>query len=82
VLERLRLPAKEVLALEDSRNGLIAATRARLACVVTPTPYTAAEDFSEAAMWLTDFDHHPDRVGEPVTLDDLRRWQSRSSLRS
>jgi HAD superfamily hydrolase (TIGR01509 family) len=81
VLERLCLPPEDALALEDSRNGLIAATRAGLACVVTPTPYSADQDFSEAAMRLADFDHHPGRVGDPVTIDDLRHWQSGSTLR-
>jgi HAD superfamily hydrolase (TIGR01509 family) len=76
VLERLQLSAEDALALEDSRNGLIAATRAGIPCVVTPTDYSAAEDFAEALMRLTDLDSHPERSGEPVTLDDLRRWQA------
>jgi HAD superfamily hydrolase (TIGR01509 family) len=76
VLDRLQLRASEALALEDSRNGLLAASRAGLPCIVTPTRYSAHEDFSEALMRLSDLDHHPHRPGLPVTLDDLRRWQS------
>jgi HAD superfamily hydrolase (TIGR01509 family) len=78
VLDRLNVPASDALALEDSRNGLIAATQAGLGCVVTPTPYSACEDFSEAIVRLTDLDHHPGKPGQPVTLDDLRDWQSRA----
>ena len=36
--------------IEDSRNGLVAATGAGLACVITVNDFTADEDFSEAAL--------------------------------
>ena len=78
VLERLKRRSSEALAIEDSRNGLIAASRAGLACVVTPTPYSADDDFTEAAVRLTDLDHHPHRPGQPVTLDDLKFWHARA----
>ena len=76
VLERLGLDAGAALALEDTRNGLLAATGAGLGCVVTPTPYSENEDFSEALVRLQDLDCRPDRPGQPVTLDDLRRWHA------
>jgi HAD superfamily hydrolase (TIGR01509 family) len=79
VLERLQLSPSEALALEDSRNGLLAASRAGLPCIVTPTRYSAHEDFAEALMQLVDLDHHPEQPGMPVTLGDLRRWQSRAN---
>jgi HAD superfamily hydrolase (TIGR01509 family) len=44
-----RAPGQAV-AIEDSRNGLLAATGAGLACVITVNDYTANEDFSEAAL--------------------------------
>nr|WP_316639639.1 HAD-IA family hydrolase [uncultured Roseateles sp.] len=47
-LARLHLPAGACLALEDSANGLRAARAADLACVVTPTAFTAHHDFSGA----------------------------------
>ena len=47
-LERLGLPAGEVLALEDSRNGVLSAQRAGIAVLVTPSVYTAGEDFAGA----------------------------------
>jgi HAD superfamily hydrolase (TIGR01509 family) len=74
VLERLAIKPQEALALEDSRNGLLAAHRAGIRCVVTPTPYSADEDFSEAAVRLDDFDHHPQCRERAVTLEDLRDW--------
>jgi HAD superfamily hydrolase (TIGR01509 family) len=78
VLERLKRRSSEALAIEDSRNGLIAASRAGLACVVTPTSYSADNDFTEAAVELADLDHHPEKLGEPVTLDDLKFWHARA----
>jgi len=48
-LEQLRVPAPLCLAVEDSSSGLRAALKAGLATVVTPSSYTAAEDFRGAA---------------------------------
>ena len=79
VLERLKIAPREALAFEDSRNGLLAAVGAGLQCVVTPTAYSAGEDFAEASMRLADLEHHPERSGEPVRLDDLRQWMARAS---
>ncbi|MCA0871201.1 HAD family hydrolase [Seohaeicola saemankumensis] len=50
-LARLNLPAHACIAFEDSRNGLRSAQSAGLRTVVTPSAYTAAEDFS-AADWV------------------------------
>ena len=36
--------------IEDSRNGLLAASGARLTCVITVNDFTSDEDFSEAAL--------------------------------
>lgn len=53
-LDRLGLPPHRALALEDSRNGLLAAKSARLACCITPSDYTGHEDFSEADLVIPD----------------------------
>ena len=50
-LARLNLPSHACIAFEDSRNGLRSAQSAGLRTVVTPSAYTAAEDFS-AADWV------------------------------
>ena len=49
-LERLGVAPSEALVVEDSRNGLEAATGAGLRCVVTVNGYTADEDFREAVL--------------------------------
>ena len=71
--QSLGLPANECIVIEDSRNGLLAATGAGLPCLITTSTYTADEDFSEAA------DIVPE-LGDPpavrITLDDLARLAS------
>lgn len=58
VLERLRLPAAQCLAFEDSQNGLAAARAAGLRTVITINDYTRDHDFDGAAIVL-------DSLGEP-----------------
>lgn len=48
VLSRLRLPASECVAIEDSRNGLVAASRAGIPVLISRSAYFQDEDFSEA----------------------------------
>jgi HAD superfamily hydrolase (TIGR01509 family) len=45
---RLGVPPHACLVVEDSRNGLLAAKAARMACAAIPCPATRHEDFSEA----------------------------------
>jgi HAD superfamily hydrolase (TIGR01509 family) len=59
-LDRLKLPPEACVALEDSRNGLLAAKAAGLRCVVSPGVYTRAETFPEA-----------DRVAAEFAWDDI-----------
>ena len=62
-LELLGLGPDACLAIEDSRNGLIAAQRAGLAVLVTPSRYTDHEAFDGAALIRPDLDQP-----QPVTL--------------
>jgi beta-phosphoglucomutase-like phosphatase (HAD superfamily) len=78
VLERLRVEPDRVVAIEDNRNGLLAATGAGLRCVVTPTPYSAGEDFTTALAVAETLDHHPGRPGAVVRLNDLRDWMAQA----
>ena len=48
--ERDFLIVATVVAVEDSYNGMIAAKRAGLACVVGPNQLTAQMNFAEAAL--------------------------------
>jgi HAD superfamily hydrolase (TIGR01509 family) len=71
------------LVIEDSRNGLVAATGAGLTCLVTVSEYTAGEDFTEAALVVSSLgeiggeatrvlqNRTAARPGDWVTLADL-----------
>lgn len=54
-LSRLGLPGGAAVALEDSRNGLSAALAAGIPCIVSPSVYTAGEDFTGAARVIRAF---------------------------
>jgi HAD superfamily hydrolase (TIGR01509 family) len=54
-LQRLGLPAADCLALEDSHNGLLAARAAGIGCIVSPSAYTAGEDFTGARAVVAEF---------------------------
>jgi HAD superfamily hydrolase (TIGR01509 family) len=56
----------EAVAVEDSRNGLLGAKAAGLACVVVPTLMTANMDFSEADLILPSF--------RAATLEEVIAW--------
>jgi HAD superfamily hydrolase (TIGR01509 family) len=50
VLQKLNLSAASCIVIEDSHNGLRAALAAGLPTIVTPSRYTASEDFQGAAL--------------------------------
>jgi HAD superfamily hydrolase (TIGR01509 family) len=84
-LERLGVPAAETIVIEDSRNGLLAATEAGLRCVMTVNGYTEEEDNHEAILVVSslgDPDGERTRVianrgaarpADHITLTDLER---------
>jgi HAD superfamily hydrolase (TIGR01509 family) len=57
-LRRLGLRASACIAFEDSANGVLSARRAGLAVVVTPSAYTAEDDFAWAVSVVSS-------IGEP-----------------
>jgi beta-phosphoglucomutase-like phosphatase (HAD superfamily) len=63
-LERLALPASTALAIEDSPNGLAAATAAGLATLITRSVYFAHEPFVGAALVCDDLDRPVDYCGQ------------------
>jgi HAD superfamily hydrolase (TIGR01509 family) len=83
-VEQLSLDPADTLVVEDSRNGLLAATGAGLRCLVTVNGYTRDEDSSEAVLVVSELgdpDRPPIEVlanrsaarpGPMVTLEDLR----------
>lgn len=68
MLEKLNLGASQCIALEDSSNGLRAATAAGIATLITPTSYTAHHDFTAAMRVVPDLSQ--------VNLLQLRRWHA------
>lgn len=57
-LRELGVPAQRSIAIEDSRNGLLAATAAGIQTVVTTSHFTSSENFDEAVLVL-------DSLGDP-----------------
>ncbi len=72
----LGLPVSECIVIEDSRNGLLAATGAGLPCLITTSTYTIDEEFGEAAAVVPE-------LGDPpnvrITLEDLARLASKAT---
>ena len=66
--ERLGLAARDCVVIEDSRNGLLAAAGAGMACLITKSAYTQQEDFAEAARVVPELGDSPNVL---VTLKDL-----------
>lgn len=84
-LEKMGLDAADCLALEDSENGVLASTGAKLKTLVTVNDYTLDHDFPGVVAVLSDLGEPglPFRVlrGEApgqqcVDLDLLRYWQA------
>lgn len=69
-LECLHLPARECLAIEASRVGMLATLAAGLPCVVTTSAYTQDEDPTGVSLVVNDLGDPP---GECVALADLAR---------
>ena len=67
--DELSLDPKDCMVIEDSRNGLLAATQAGMSCVVTTSTYTTEEDFTEADQVVPELGDDPARV----TLADLHQ---------
>lgn len=66
-LETLSLPASACMVVEDSRNGLLAATGAGIPTLITTSTYTVDEDFTEAVRVVPELGDDPVRI----TIEDL-----------
>lgn len=53
-LDRLGIEGPEAIAIEDSRNGIVAACKAHIPVVVTPSLYMGQDDHSGADLVLDD----------------------------
>lgn len=83
VLGELGAAPEAAVALEDSYNGLAAATGAGLKTIITPSTYTAADDFSGALAVISDFGepdapyrHLAGAGGDDTmaSLETIERW--------
>jgi len=69
-LQTLGLPATDCVVIEDSRNGLLAATGAGLPTLVTMSTYTVDEDFGEAAKVVSELGDEPN---VQIRIEDLNQ---------
>lgn len=87
VLADLGLAGDECLCIEDSRNGLLAARAAGLRTVVTPSTYSAGDDFSGADLiirnlalpWSSaEFRPYTSLIDQPLAISRLLMGLSNS----
>lgn len=71
VLDKLGLEAHETLALEDSRNGLVACERAQVPCLIVTNDYTQGQDFGGCLEEWQSYDG--------VSLDQLKVLHSKAA---
>lgn len=64
VLDKLKLPPAECIAIEDSENGLKASLAADISTIITTSEYTHSQNFKGAVMVLTDLGES----NEPATI--------------
>jgi HAD superfamily hydrolase (TIGR01509 family) len=90
-LDQLSLACGDAIAIEDSRNGLLAAVGAGLRCVVTVSSYTVQEDMSESVLVVSSLgdpgepaivlaNRSAAEPGELVTLADLDACRTQPQL--
>lgn len=90
VLSDLSLAGDECLCIEDSRNGLLAARAAGLRTVITPSIYSAGDDFTGADLiirnlslpWSSaEFRPHTSLIDQPVAVSRLLTGQRSPGLK-
>jgi HAD superfamily hydrolase (TIGR01509 family) len=69
-LHRLGLEPANAVVIEDSRNGLLSALGAGLACAVTTSAYTGEEDFTGASLVVTSLGDPPPQETVARVLSD------------
>jgi HAD superfamily hydrolase (TIGR01509 family) len=72
-LDRAGIQADEAVAFEDSVNGMLAATRAGVYCVIVPNPITRHLAFPDAHLLITSLEDEPlERVLRRVQGDGFK----------
>lgn len=80
VVTRLELAPENCLVIEDSDNGLKSATSAGLTTIVTVNSYTEQQDFSQAALVVSDLGE-PNRPCRVIQGDLMSEYLDLASLR-
>ena len=70
-VDELGADPAQTLVVEDSRNGMVAAIEAGLTCLVTTSSYTRDEDFTGAALVVSNLGEPETSAGGEVTADVL-----------
>ena len=70
VLEKIKIEPSEALALEDSKNGVVAACRANVPVLVVTNDYTIGQDFTGALDVLDTYNG--------LTLEDLKAQHAKA----
>jgi HAD superfamily hydrolase (TIGR01509 family) len=73
VMHRLRRTAEQCMAIEDSRNGLLAARAANIQTIITVNGYSRQQDFSEALLVV-------DQIGEPTRPFKVLQGDAKEAL--
>ena len=81
VIEKMKLPPESLLVLEDSDNGLESATAAGLKTIVTVNNYTEQQDFSQAALVVSDLGE-PDQPCRVIQGKFTKKYLDLASLNS
>lgn len=81
VVEQMKLPAASFLVLEDSDNGLESAVAAGLTAIVTVNNYTEQQDFSRAALVVSDLGE-PEQACQVIQGNFDREYVDLTGLRS
>jgi hypothetical protein len=69
-VQQLGVEPADAVAIEDSRNGMLAALAAGLTCAVTTSAYTGEEDFTGAALVVTSLGDPPPQETVARVLSD------------
>ena len=81
VAKRMELPSERFLVIEDSDNGLESAIAAGMKTIVTVNNYTQQQDFSKAALVVSDLGE-PDKPCKVIQGDFTGHYLNLASLRS
>jgi HAD superfamily hydrolase (TIGR01509 family) len=79
-LDALGIPAANCLAFEDSENGLRAARAAGIPTVITPTAFTAHQEFDDALLVLPHLGDPEQPMNQHIPGAD-QRWADLAALR-